>query len=89
MPPWKDNLTESVKSSIIANKNDLITNEKPTASIVLTPEDTSDARIQYDSEPTPILGKTVTGKVESDFSPSESSRQYFEYKKDQTNSIEI
>ena len=77
----KDNLTESVKSSIIANKNDLITNEKPTASIVVTPKDTSDARIQYDLEPTPILGKTVTGKVESDFSPSDSSRQYFEYKK--------
>ena len=77
----EDNLTESVKSSIITNRNDLITNEKPTASIVLTPEDTSDARIQYDLEPTPILGKTVTGKVESDFSPSDSSRQYFEYKK--------
>ena len=77
----EDNLTESVKSSIIANRNDLITNEKPAASIVLTPEDTSEARIQYDLEPTPILGKTVTGKVESDFSPSESSRQYFEYKK--------
>ena len=77
----EDNLTESVKSSIIANRNDLITNEKPTASIVVTPEDTSEARIQYDLEPTPILGKTVTGKVESDFSPSESSRQYFEYKK--------
>ena len=77
----EDNLTESVKSSIIANRNDLITNEKPAASIVLTPEDTSDARIQYDLEPTPILGKTVTGKVESGFSPSESSRKYFEYKK--------
>jgi len=77
----EDNLTESVKSSIITNRNDLINNEKPTASIVVTPEDTSEARIQYDLEPTPILGKTVTGKVESDFSPSESSRQYFEYKK--------
>ena len=77
----EDNLTESVKSSIIANRNDPITNEKPTASIVVTPKDTSDARIQYDLEPTPILGKTVTGKVESDFSPSETSRQYFEYKK--------
>ena len=77
----KDNLIESVKSSIITNKNDLITNEKPTESIVVIPEDTSDARIQYYSELNPILGKTVTGKVESDFSPSESFRKYFEYKK--------
>ena len=77
----KDNLTESFKDSIFANKNDLITSNKPTASIVVTPKDTSNARSQFDSQTTPILGKTVTGKVESDFSPSESSMQYFEYKK--------
>ena len=89
MPPWKI-ISESVKSSIMPIKMIIIGQQKPTASIVVTPnKETSDARIQYDLEPTPILGKTVTGKVESDFSPSDSSRQYFEYKKRSRSTGEI
>ena len=80
-PSLKDTFTESVKGSNIANKNDLITIEKPTTSIVVSNEDTSNASSQSDSEKSLILGKTVTGKVESGFSLSESSKKYFEYKK--------